>query len=421
MSHDRETRRTVAVLVCVAIMTASSGCRRSPFQRLDDGPASASASASALAAAAVPPDLPALLAVPETGPMSGGAAGLGASRAYSRSFGTDPALEQVSGPPAQASPAPAPTPLLDAALKRAEAEERIQREAIRAAQAAADPAPSPAAGPNVQTVSVATGPQARPASLKLQTHPEVSHAEGEETDLVAAPLEPEPAATKPADPAVVWAESLDRLKTIARESAHQGGAGEGTSLWLLRAQVVEWLAGETLRPANQALLRKAVASMADATSSPAVDAPTRTAEIRSAVLALEDRVPLGITELRLCRNVLGFGAFEQLDSPALKPGQPVILYCELSGLRYQTVDQTFVSRLSSRVELVSAQDGAKVWEQSLGEAEDRCRSRRRDYYVNYRIALPATVAPGDYRIRLTQTDLVARQSASAELPVTIPR
>ena len=35
MSHDRETRRTVAVLVCVAIMTVSSGCRRSPFQRLD--------------------------------------------------------------------------------------------------------------------------------------------------------------------------------------------------------------------------------------------------------------------------------------------------------------------------------------------------------------------------------------------------
>ena len=63
----------------------------------------------------------------------------------------------------------------------------------------------------------------------------------------------------------------------------------------------------------------------------------------------------------------------------------------------------------------------KVWDQSLGEAEDRCRSRRRDYYVNYRITIPTTVAPGDYRIRLTQTDLVAGQTASAELPVTIPR
>ena len=163
--------------------------------------------------------------------------------------------------------------------------------------------------------------------------------------------------------------------------------------------------------------------MADATTTPALDATTRSAEIRSAVFALEDRVPLCITDLRLCRNVLGFGVFEPLEGPILKPGQPVILYCELSGLRYQTVDtdQSFVSRLSSRVELVSAKDGTKVWDQALGDAEDHCRSRRRDCYVNYRITIPATVPPGDYRIRLTQTDLVAHQTASSELPLTIPR
>ena len=85
------------------------------------------------------------------------------------------------------------------------------------------------------------------------------------------------------------------------------------------------------------------------------------------------------------------------------------------------MDQSFVSRLSSRVELVSAKDGAKAWEQSLGEAEDRCQSRRRDFYVNYRISIPATVAPGDYRLRLTQTDLLAHQTASAEVPVTIAK
>ncbi len=442
MSHDRETRRTVTVLVCVAIMTVSSGCRRSPFQRLEDGSAGAPGSASTTGA--VPPELPALMAVPESGPGSGGVVGPGAVRASSRSLRTDPGLEHASGPPVPAPPAPAPTPLLDAALKRAEAEERLQREAIRAQQSAPDP--SPASGPKVQTASMVTRPrgrdpetaspgpvqprqasfigskpQARPASLKEQPQPKIPPALDGESDLVAAPLVPEPASAKPADSAAVWAESLDRLKTIARESARQPGAGEGAALWLLRSQVVEWLASETLRPASQALLRRAVASMADATTTPAVDATTRSAEIRSAVLALEDRVPLGITELRLCRKVLGFGAFELLDGPAIKAGQPVIIYCELSGLRYQTVDQSFVSRLSSRVELVTARDGVKVWDQSLGEAEDRCRSRRRDYYVNYRITIPTTVAPGDYRIRLTQTDLVAGQTASAELPVTIPR
>jgi hypothetical protein len=159
--------------------------------------------------------------------------------------------------------------------------------------------------------------------------------------------------------------------------------------------------------------------MADATTRPAEDARMRPTEIRTAGLALEDRVPFGIAELHLCRNVLGFGAFELMDGSVVKLGHSVILYCELPGLRYQTLDGDFVSRLSSRVELATANDGVKVWDLSLGEAEDRCRSRRRDNYVNYRLTIPTSVAPGEYRLRLIQTDLVASQTTLAETPVTI--
>ena len=67
-----------------------------------------------------------------------------------------------------------------------------------------------------------------------------------------------------------------------------------------------------------------------------MDATTRAAEIRSAVTALEDRVPLGISGLRLCRKVLGFGAFEPLEGPELKPGQNILIYCEPTGLRFET-------------------------------------------------------------------------------------
>ena len=354
MSHDRGTLRTLAVLVCVAIMTVSPGCRRSPFQRLADDPTSAPTAGSTAGLAS--PELPGLIAFPENRPMGGDVVVPGAVGASSLPVRTDPGLAPVSGQIVAGPSVPASTPLLDAALQRAEAAEKIQREAIRAPQPA--PAPSPAGGPVVQTVSVVTRPQsgdpkpaspksvqpgpasvsgtkpqARPASVKVQPQLEVSRTVNGESDLVAAPIVPEPAGAKPADPAVTWAESLDRLKAIARESARQPGAGEGAALWLVRSQVVEWLAGESLRPAREALLQKAVASMADATTIPTLDATTRSAEIRSAVLALEDRVPLGITELRLCRKVLGFGAFEQLDGSMVKPGQPVILYCELSGLR----------------------------------------------------------------------------------------
>jgi len=189
----------------------------------------------------------------------------------------------------------------------------------------------------------------------------------------------------------------------------------------VRAQVVDWLASEAAKPANQALFQRAVNTIADAVKNSAKDDSTRAADIRAAVLALEDRVPLGVSDPRLCRKVSGFGSFEPLPAAALRAGQPVLIYCELTGLRYQARDTSYVSRLSSRVELISARDGAKVWEQSLGEAEDQCRSRRRDNYVNYRITLPQTLPAGDYRLRLTQTDMVANHSASSELALTVAR
>ena len=99
----------------------------------------------------------------------------------------------------------------------------------------------------------------------------------------------------------------------------------------------------------------------------------------------------------------------------------LVVICELAGLRFQAHDGGFTSRLSSKVELISASSGTKVWERELGEVEDQCRCRRRDNYVSAKIRLPSTVPPGSYRLRLSQTDQTAHQSASAELPLSITR
>jgi hypothetical protein len=133
-----------------------------------------------------------------------------------------------------------------------------------------------------------------------------------------------------------------------------------------------------------------------------------------------DQVPFVVGEPKLCRRIHGFGTFEPVEGKELKAGLPVLVYCELTGLRYQPRETTYVSRLSSRVELY-ARDGSRVWEQALGETEDECRSRRTDNYLGCRLVLPGSLSPGDYRLKLIQTDLVGRQSASAELPMTIIR
>ena len=73
----------------------------------------------------------------------------------------------------------------------------------------------------------------------------------------------------------------------------------------------------------------------------------------------DDRATLGITNMQICRNVLGFGSFEPIEPSTLKAGQPVIVYCELLGLHYKNSGQSFVTRLSSHVELVDARSNSR--------------------------------------------------------------
>jgi len=285
--------------------------------------------------------------------------------------------------------APASTPLLDAALKHAEAVERTHRQAVASREL--------------------------PSSSEVASLPDRSSKAAAPGTGTPAKDDKEPVRTFKLSQQVPLSTPTDS------GSASRSGSGNVAPVPPVGNQVVDWLASEAAKPANRALFQRAVNTIADAIKNSAKDDSTHSADIRSAVLALEDRVPLGVSVLRLCRKVSGFGSFEPLPSSALVAGQPVLIYCELTGLRYQARDTSYVSRLSSRVELISARDGTKFWEQSLGEAEDQCRSRRRDNYVNHRITLPQTLPAGDYRLRVTQTDLVANHSASSELAVTVTR
>jgi hypothetical protein len=410
MSHGRPARHTILVLACVILIAGSTGCRRSLFERLADDAAPATALNSDRS------EIPQLLPVPDNQIQPAKADVLVRVQGSGKA---DPTVRQANAADqeAPAPVAPKPTPLLDAALKRAIAEEERGRQALRPLV--------PQAALAVVTVNQPKTPEKPKPALPPQPAPppqarkEASPPSKETDGLVPAPPGDAQPTDEPEDPQMSWEESVDRLKKLAQESASQSASNEGAALWQVRAKVMDWMASENSKDSREALLKQAVVTIADAMNTKGQGAAARTDQLRLAVLELEDRVPLGITNLRVCRNVLGFGSFEPIEPSRLKAGQPVILYCELTGLHYQNSGPGFVSRLSSRVELIDARSSGKVWEQSLGEAEDHCQSRRRDNYVNFRMKLPQSIKPGDYRLRLTQTDMVANQTASAELPVTI--
>jgi hypothetical protein len=414
MSHDRRIRRALLVLIGLAV-SASTGCLISrnlrpttevalepspagkapasqptaptpapapnPTPGLD--PSKKSTGTSAKAAPVVPPDQPDLAITPTES--------RGAPASMERQTGTTPTSLQTT-PKAEA------TPLLDAALQRVEAVTRQHRESLvnpsEPAEHPGEPAEAQArsslsAGDPVETKPLdPIGPILITATAEPPGSSLPSPGAGPDHDQVGPPAPAPALEPKPSSP-----------EELATPKAAQPEAPKPK---------------EDKPEAPQA--EQPVKHLVDAAPTPGdADTPAPQATATRA----EEHPHPEITELCLCRNVLGFGSYEPLDHSTIKAGERVLVYCELAGLEYEPRGDAFLSRLSSRIELRAAGNGPIVWEQAMGSAEDVCRKRRRDYYVNYRIELPRSLKPGSYHLRLIQTDLVAGRATSGEIPLVI--
>jgi hypothetical protein len=302
----------------------------------------------------------------------------------------DPLDEASPLPPAIEPPESAATPLLDEALARAELR---KADLIEAMTAEDSPKPPPA-------LALATPAPAEPAKPP-ETAP-------------ARPPEP-----PPKSPEEIWRDGIQTLRGVARDRLKS--ASPGGPSWAVRDRLLAWLAEPDIDPdsrgAADVARGRAVLKGLGAVIDPS--APNRAAEIREAVAALEAEAPLEIAELKPCRTVRGFGDIEPLDPAVRKAGQSVVLYSELSGLAYEPLGQAFRSRVDGKVELFRDGFATPAWTHPLGTVEDTCRKRRRDYFIGHKFTLPDDLAPGNYRLRLTQKDLVAGREATRETGVVV--
>ena len=291
------------------------------------------------------------------------------------------------------APAPAATPLLDAALVRSR---EIADTVV--AEMAVKPEPSKDA-----KIPEPSGPPHPSATVEPPPPPKV---------VGDAPVPPEPLR-----PEEVWRDEVHRLVELARGRAGQAGAGP----WALRARVLEWLAGPEIDPDLGQREPDGVRAVLRVLDDPANPARTRGDEVRAAVQVLEDKIPLELVDLRVCWRVDSYGDYKAIDPPALKPGQQVVLYTEVDGLRQESTPSGFRTRLVGQVEITPADGGPAILARPLRPAEDLCHRRRRDYFVAAKLTLPENVRPGEYTLRVTWKDILADRSASREVAFTIAR
>jgi hypothetical protein len=148
---------------------------------------------------------------------------------------------------------------------------------------------------------------------------------------------------------------------------------------------------------------------------------------RSSLVMLDERKALEelaaisaleVNQLAFCTEVMGFGVVTTFPASNFKPNQEVLLYCELDNFVSEKVGAGYETRLDGSYEILDAA-GKKVFNDNLPEDSHICRSRRRDYFIAYRLYMPSRIEPGKYTLKLTIHDIKGNKYGQADVPFQI--
>lgn len=346
-----------------------------------------------------------------------------------------PELVRVS--PGEILEQSAPTPLLDAALERAEAIHPARIDdpdgllALNLPMVGPtlpidielEPVPVPEADP----ITAESSTQRPSDSIDLPPIPEATDSPSEMTRDANAPRssspesdaafetakgDPEPAEGEAAtddDPAIPEDEDLvgETLPEDSddRELAPEVDTQAGTEP--LPLDVGPWtLDGPTDEATRWQVMMELLAGAGGETSDPG-EAPGPT---------------FRISRTEFCREILGFDRIDPISPRTLEAGERTLIYCEVEGVDYLPEHDVFTSRLETILEIVpnSPTEVAKVvlWREFV-TFEDRCSRPRHDYFVGYLLTVPSTVSPGPHLLRVTQRDPRLGIETVADLPFEV--
>jgi hypothetical protein len=139
--------------------------------------------------------------------------------------------------------------------------------------------------------------------------------------------------------------------------------------------------------------------------------------------ANEHLLSLGKLEVKntaFCTAVESYGKVTKFPKNSFREGQQVILYCEIDNFHAHRVADGYATHFGANYEIVDMA-GNRIYEFELPQDEQTCANRRRDYFIGYQFNLPATIAPGSYRLRLNVHDVKANKYAQANVEFQIEK
>jgi hypothetical protein len=94
------------------------------------------------------------------------------------------------------------------------------------------------------------------------------------------------------------------------------------------------------------------------------------------------------------------------------------VYVEVENFSSSSTAAGYETALGTSYQVLDA-TGRRVDGAQFRDMVDQCRSRRRDFYLQYTLSMPTGIYPGKYNLELTITDLRAGKIGQATLPFEI--
>ncbi len=129
---------------------------------------------------------------------------------------------------------------------------------------------------------------------------------------------------------------------------------------------------------------------------------------------------LDVRSLAFCTEIESYGQIKKFANKRFKPGQQVILYCEIENFVASKVANGFETNLQGSYDVFN-EAGAKVASQLLPADRQVSNNYLRDYFIAYQMYLPKDLDGGNYRLQLTIEDLNGKKYGQSVIPFELAR
>lgn len=141
---------------------------------------------------------------------------------------------------------------------------------------------------------------------------------------------------------------------------------------------------------------------------------------------LRSQADLSIPTLALCREVRGFGNYDEM-SPRFIAGKTsqTVVYCEVANFSSQLAEnqssdkQMWQTSLTQEIALYTESGMAVMLDKSPKQSTDLCRERRHDFYIPRLLTLPPNLSIGRYYLKVSVVDKQANRVAESSIPIDI--